>query len=65
MTVFHHDCVEPSAEVKIENRKGLCVTAKVHCKSCNFVSDACSLFTEVSLENVRGPKSGTLNDALA
>ena len=52
-----------SAKVKIESRKGLCVTAKVQCKNCNFISDACSLFT--SVEKAHGPKFETLNDALA
>ena len=63
VSLFQHDCRDPSAEVKIESRKGLCVTSRVQCKTCNFISDACQLFT--SIEKAQGHKSGTLNDALA
>ena len=63
VTAIQHDCGDPSAKVKIESRKGLCVTAKVQGKNCNFISNACNLFT--SVEKAHGPKSGTLNDALA
>ena len=60
---FLHKCARPCPEVRIEKRKGLCITAKTYCKFCKFQSEPIDLFT--SILKRRGPTAGSLNDALA
>ena len=60
---FQHTCKRPFPVVKLEKRKGLCITARTCCKNCKFNSQPCELFT--SIKKKRGPTAGSLNDALA
>lgn len=60
---FLHNCDKPGPVVKIDKRKGLCITAKTYCTFCKFQSQPSDLFT--SIKKRKGPPAGSLNDALA
>ena len=60
---FQHQCGGPCPVVKIQKRKGLCITARTYCTFCKFDSEPIELFT--SIKKRRGPEAGALNDALA
>ena len=58
-----HNCENPSPNVTIEKRQGLCISIQVSCKNCLFKSSTVDLFTR-SKVSPKGPPAGTLNTSV-
>jgi hypothetical protein len=57
-----HTCDNPNIKLTLEDRQGLCVSLKVKCSNCKFITDTSKLFN--SIKSTRGPDAGCLNSAL-
>lgn len=57
-----HSCNNPSPELFIFNRQGVCISVKVKCSHCSFISEGVDLFK--THKPARGPSAGILNTCL-
>ena len=66
-----HTCDVPQPKVFIDRRQGLCVTAKISCQACGYISGSTQMYSTIKKKRCpdagslkRGPDAGSLNDAI-